>query len=175
MIYQLGEKRVTRHAETFVAPNATLIGSVVLHARSSVWFNVVVRGDNDPIEIGEESNVQDGSVLHTDEGVPLHIGRGVTVGHKVMLHGCTIGDYSLIGINSVVLNRAKIGSFCIIGANALVPEGKEIPDGSLVMGTPAKVVRQLTDLERVKLKASALHYVNNAQRYMRDLVADPNA
>ena len=173
MIYQLNQKRVTRHPETFVAPNATVIGSVTLHARSSIWFNVVVRGDNDPIEIGEESNVQDGSVLHTDEGVPLQIGRGVTVGHKVMLHGCTIGDYSLIGINAVVLNRAKIGSFCIIGANALVPEGKEIPDGSLVMGTPGKVVRQLTNEERVRLKASALHYVHNAQRYLSELTPDP--
>lgn len=169
VIYQLGDKHVVRHAETFVAPNATLIGSVIMHARSSVWFNVVVRGDNDPIEIGEESNIQDGSVLHTDEGIPLCIGRGVTVGHKAMLHGCTIGDYSLIGINAVVLNRATIGRYCIIGANALVPEGKEIPEGSLVMGTPAKVVRQLTDLERAKLQASAAHYVSNAQRYLANL------
>jgi carbonic anhydrase/acetyltransferase-like protein (isoleucine patch superfamily) len=173
VIYQLGDKRVTRHPETFVAPNATLIGAVILQARSSIWFNVVARGDNEPIDIGEETNVQDGSVLHTDEGVPLRIGRGVTVGHKVMLHGCEIGDYSLIGINAVVLNRAKIGSFCIIGANALVPEGKEIPDGSLVMGTPAKVVRQLTDLERAKLKGSAEHYVRNAQRYLSQLSPDP--
>ena len=172
MIYQLADKRVVRHADTFVAPNATLIGSVVLEARSSVWFNVVIRGDNDPIVVGEESNVQDGSVLHTDEGVPLTIGRGVTVGHKVMLHGCTIGDYSLIGINAVVLNRARIGRHCIIGANALIPEGREIPDGSLVMGTPGKVVRQLTDQERAHLHGSALHYVNNAQRYLSQLRQD---
>jgi carbonic anhydrase/acetyltransferase-like protein (isoleucine patch superfamily) len=172
VIYQLGEKRVLRHADTFVAPNATLIGSVVLEARASVWFNVVIRGDNDPIIVGEESNVQDGSVLHTDEGVPLTIGRGVTVGHKVMLHGCTIGDYSLIGINAVVLNRARIGRYCIIGANALIPEGREIPEGSLVMGTPGKVVRQLTDAERVHLQGSAAHYVHNAQRYLSQLRED---
>lgn len=175
MIYQLGEKRVVRHPDTFVAPNATLIGSVVLEARSSVWFNVVIRGDNDPIVIGEESNVQDGSVLHTDEGVPLTIGRGVTVGHKAMLHGCTIGDYSLIGINAVVLNRARIGKNCIIGANALVPEGREIPDGSMVMGTPGKVVRQLTEQERAQLLGSALHYVNNAKRYLSQLREEPGA
>jgi carbonic anhydrase/acetyltransferase-like protein (isoleucine patch superfamily) len=132
----------------------------------------VIRGDNDPIIVGEESNVQDGSVLHTDEGVPLTIGRGVTVGHKVMLHGCTIGDYSLIGINAVVLNRARIGRYCIIGANALIPEGREIPEGSLVMGTPGKVVRQLTDAERVHLQGSAAHYVHNAQRYLSQLRED---
>lgn len=172
MIYRLGEKRVQREEDTFVAPNATLIGSVVLRARASVWFNVVVRGDNDPIVIGEESNIQDGSVLHTDLGVPLNIGRGVTVGHKVMLHGCEIGDFSLIGINAVVLNRVKIGRYCIIGANALVPEGREIPDGSMVMGTPGKVVRQLTENERKALELSAAHYVENGRRYRRELAHD---
>lgn len=172
MIYRLQERRVVRHGQTFVAPNATLIGSIVLHDRASVWFNVVARGDNDPIVIGPESNVQDGSILHTDAGVPLTIGRGVTVGHKAMLHGCTIDDYALIGINAVVLNRAKIGRYCIIGANSLIPEGKEIPEGSLVMGTPGKVVRQLGPEERAKLELSAAHYVENAQRYLSDLHED---
>jgi carbonic anhydrase/acetyltransferase-like protein (isoleucine patch superfamily) len=173
VIYQLQDRRVVRHADTFVAPNATLIGSVILEPRASVWFNVVARGDNEPITIGTETNVQDGSVLHTDEGIPLNLGRGVTVGHKAMLHGCSIGDFSLVGINAVVLNRARIGAYCIIGANALVPEGREIPDGSLVMGTPAKVVRQLTEAERAKLEASAAHYVENARRYLRHLMPDP--
>jgi carbonic anhydrase/acetyltransferase-like protein (isoleucine patch superfamily) len=173
VIYRLDERRVVRHGETFVAPNATLIGSVILHEHSSVWFNVVIRGDNDPIVIGPESNIQDGSVLHTDEGVPLTVGRGVTVGHKVMLHGCTIGDYSLIGINAVVLNRARIGANCIIGANTLITEGKEIPDGSMVMGSPGKVIRQLTDVERSRLMASAAGYVVNARRFLNGLAEDP--
>jgi carbonic anhydrase/acetyltransferase-like protein (isoleucine patch superfamily) len=172
VIYKLGDKQVVRHGETFVAPNATLIGSVVMHARSSVWFNVVVRGDNDPIVIGEETNIQDGSVLHTDAGVPLTIGRGVTVGHKAMLHGCVIGDHSLIGINAVVLNGARIGRHCIIGANALIPENKEIPDGSMVMGMPGKVVRQLNDAERARLEQSAAHYVWNFRRYLSQLSPD---
>lgn len=172
MIYRLEDLCVVRHGETFVAPNATLIGSVVLHDCASIWFNVVIRGDNDPIVIGEQTNIQDGSVLHTDAGVPLTLGRGVTVGHKAMLHGCTVGDYSLIGINAVVLNRAKIGSHCIIGANALIPEGKEIPDGSLVMGTPGKVVRSITDAERAMLRGSAEHYVANFRRYVRGLIAE---
>jgi carbonic anhydrase/acetyltransferase-like protein (isoleucine patch superfamily) len=145
---------------------------VVLHNCSSVWFNVVIRGDNDPIVIGERTNIQDGSVLHTDLGIPMNLGREVTVGHKVMLHGCTVGDQSLIGINAVVLNRAKIGRHCIIGANSLIPEGKEIPDGSLVMGTPGKVIRQLTDSERTALQASAAHYVENFRRYVRGLTAE---
>jgi carbonic anhydrase/acetyltransferase-like protein (isoleucine patch superfamily) len=172
VIYRLEERRVVRHAETFVAPDATLIGSVVLHERASVWFNVVARGDNDPIVIGPETNVQDGSVLHTDAGVPLTIGRGVTIGHKVMLHGCTIEDYALIGINAVVLNGARIGRYCIIGANSLIPEGKVIPEGSLVMGTPGKVVRTLHEHERQKLELSAAHYVQNARRYLAGLHED---
>ncbi len=169
MIYRLEERRVERHGDTYVAPNATLIGSVVLHHQASVWFNVVIRADNDPIVIGEDSNVQDGAVMHTDAGVPLVLGRGVTVGHKAMLHGCTVGDYSLIGINSVVLNHAKIGRYCIIGANALIPEGKEIPDFSLVMGTPGKVVRALDEAAQRRLEASAAHYVENFRRYQRGL------
>jgi carbonic anhydrase/acetyltransferase-like protein (isoleucine patch superfamily) len=172
VIYRLEERRVVRHGETFVAPNATLIGSVVVHEHASIWFNVVARGDNDPIVIGPETNVQDGSILHTDAGVPLTLGRGVTVGHKVMLHGCTVEDYALIGINAVVLNNARIGRYCIIGANSLIPEGKVIPEGSLVMGTPGKVVRMLSEQERQKLELSAAHYVQNARRYLRGLHED---
>ena len=173
MIYRLEERRVVRHGNTFVAPNATLIGSVVLHDEASIWFNVVIRGDNDPIIIGPKSNIQDGSVLHTDAGVPLTLGTGVTVGHKAMLHGCTVGDYSLIGINSVVLNHAKIGKYCIIGANALIPEGKEIPDYSLVLGTPGRVVRTLDEDARKGLERSAEHYVWNFKRYQASLQAEP--
>lgn len=173
MIYRLDDRRVARHADSWVAPNATLIGSVVLHQDASVWFNVVMRGDNDPIVVGPETNVQDGSILHTDEGVPLTLGRGVTVGHKAMLHGCEIGDFSLIGINAVVLNRAKIGPYCIIGANSLIPEGREIPEGSLVMGSPGRVVRQLTPEQRAGLVKSAAHYVANARRYRAGLTPEP--
>ena len=152
-----------------MAPNATLVGKVKLEAGASVWFNAVLRGDNELIHIGENSNVQDGTVMHTDMGFPLTLGKGVTIGHNVMLHGCSVGDYSLIGINAVVLNGAKIGKNCIIGANALIPEGKVIPDGCLVMGSPGKVVRELTDAQKKMLEASAAHYVHNAKRYARDL------
>jgi len=167
--YRLGQSQVEAHPQSWVAPNATLIGKVQLDAGASVWFNVVMRGDNELILIGENSNVQDGSVLHTDMGHPLSLGTGVTVGHKAMLHGCVVGDYSLIGINAVILNGVRIGKHCIIGANTLVPEGKEIPDGSLVIGSPGKVVRALTDEQKKMLEASAAHYVQNAQRYAREL------
>jgi len=173
VIYSLGDRHVVRHGRTWVADNATLIGSVVLHDEASVWFNVVIRADNDPIVIGPATNIQDGAVLHTDAGVPLTLGRGVTVGHKAMLHGCTVGDYSLIGINAVVLNNAKIGSGCIIGANALIAEGKVIPDGSLVMGSPGRVVRQLNEDDRRGLHRAAVHYVENWQRYEASLKACP--
>lgn len=169
MKYRLGQSQVEAHPQSWVAPNATLIGKVQLDAGASVWFNVVMRGDNELIHIGENSNVQDGSVLHTDMGHPLSLGTGVTVGHKAMLHGCVVGDYSLIGINAVILNGVRIGKHCIIGANTLVPEGKEIPDGSLVIGSPGKVVRALTDEQKKMLEASAAHYVQNAQRYVREL------
>ncbi|MBK3749351.1 gamma carbonic anhydrase family protein [Stutzerimonas balearica] len=169
MKYRLGQSQVEAHPQSWVAPNATLIGKVQLDAGASVWFNVVMRGDNELIHIGENSNVQDGSVLHTDMGHPLSLGTGVTVGHKAMLHGCVVGDYSLIGINAVILNGVRIGKHCIIGANTLVPEGKEIPDGSLVIGSPGKVVRALTDEQKKMLEASAAHYVQNAQRYARNL------
>lgn len=169
MLYTLGDRRPTVHATAWVAESAQVIGSVVLDQDASVWFNAVVRGDNDVLTIGAQSNVQDGSVLHTDEGVRLTIGRGVTIGHKVMLHGCDVGDFTLVGINAVVLNGATIGHHCLIGANALVTEGKVIPDGSLAVGSPARVIRQLTDAERTVLEGSAAHYLHNARRFREQL------
>lgn len=169
MIHIIGDRVPDISSEAWVAPSADVIGTVRLAAGSSVWFNAVLRGDNDLITVGEGSNVQDGSVLHTDGGIPLTIGRDVTIGHKVMLHGCTIGDGSLVGINSVVLNGAKIGRHCLIGANSLIPEGKEIPDFSLVMGSPGKVVKQLDEARARGLALSARHYVENWKRYKRDL------
>ena len=155
----------------FIADSATVIGKVTLHQNASIWFNCVVRGDTDEITIGENTNIQDGSVLHTDPGIKLRIGRDVTVGHMVMLHGCEIGDNTLIGIKSVILNGAKIGRNCIIGANTLITEGKQIPDGSLVMGSPGKVVRQVTPQEIQMLTLQAAHYVDNAARYRKHLRA----
>lgn len=172
MKYRLGDARVEAHPESWIAPTAAVIGKVRLDKGASVWFGAVLRGDNELIHIGENSNVQDGSVMHTDMGYPLTLGKGVTVGHNVMMHGCTVDDYSLIGINAVILNGAKIGKYCIIGANSLIPEGKVIPDGSLVMGSPGKVVRELTEQQRKMLEGSAAHYVHNAQRYTRDLAED---
>ena len=169
MIYRLGEACVELHPQSWVAPNAVLVGKVRLQAGASVWFSAVLRGDNELIDIGEGSNVQDGSVLHTDPGSPLTLGKGVTVGHNVTLHGCQIGDYSLIGMNAVILNNVKIGRHCLIGAGTLIPEGKEIPDGSLVMGVPGKVVRQLTDDEVANLPSSAERYVRNWRRYRDEL------
>ena len=169
MKYRLADARVQTHPSSWVAPGATLIGKVRLQANASVWFGAVLRGDNELIDIGENSNVQDGTVMHTDMGSPLTIGKNVTIGHNAMLHGCTVGDGSLIGINAVILNGAKIGKHCIIGANSLIAEGKVIPDGSLVMGSPGKVVRELTDAQKTMIGAGAAHYVQNAQRYARDL------
>ena len=169
MKYRLGDACVDTHPDSWTAPNATLIGNVRLEEGASVWFNAVLRGDNELILIGKDSNVQDGAVMHTDMGYPLTLGTGVTIGHNALLHGCTVGDYSLIGINAVILNGAKIGKHCIIGANALIGEGKVIPEGSLVMGSPGKVVRDLTDEQKALLQAGAAHYVKNAQRYARDL------
>jgi len=168
MIYSLGDTKVITRGDYWVADSATVIGSVILENNASVWFNTVIRGDNDLITIGEGSNVQDNSVLHTDKGVKLTVGRNVTIGHHVMLHGCTIGDGSLIGIKSTILNNARIGKHCLIGAHALITEGKEIPDRSLVVGSPGKVVRQLTDEEVQHLLGNAEHYVQNFQRYRRD-------
>lgn len=170
MLLQLEDRRVTAESEdVFVADNAMVMGSVLLKEGASVWFNAVLRGDTELITVGRHSNVQDGSVLHTDPGCPLNIGDYVTIGHKVMLHGCEIGDNSLIGINAVVLNRARIGRNCIIGANALITEGKEIPDNSMVMGAPGKVVRQLTEAEIAGLKMRAEHYVENGRRFRNGL------
>jgi carbonic anhydrase/acetyltransferase-like protein (isoleucine patch superfamily) len=173
MIYSLDERQLQTEGDYWIADNATVIGSVVLKNNASVWFNVVIRADNDIITIGENSNIQDGSVLHTDAGVPLTIGKNVTVGHKVMLHGCTIGDNTLIGINAVVLNHAKIGKNCIIGANALITERQEIPDNSLVVGSPAKVVKMVSEGQAMMLQMSALHYVENFKRYQTQLKPDP--
>jgi len=171
MIYQLGDARLTKHETAWIAPSADVIGSVVLEENASLWFHTVVRGDNDVLTIGRDSNVQDGSVLHTDANLPLTIGRGVTVGHQVMLHGCDIGDYSLVGMKAVVLNRARIGRYCLIGANALISEGKQIPDGTVWLGSPAKYVRDVTDHERKAFELSAAHYVENAARYRAGLRA----
>ncbi len=154
--------------DAWVAPNAVVVGDVRLGARSSVWFGAVIRGDRDRISLGEETNVQDGAVLHTDAGVPMTLGRRVTVGHMAMLHGCTVGDCSLVGIGATVLNNAVIGKHCLIGAGALVTEGKVIPDGSMVMGIN-KVVRQLTEQEIKGLERTALGYVQNQARYRATL------
>lgn len=164
-LYALDDNTPQVAPSAWVADSAQVIGAVVLHDDASVWFGTVVRGDTDPITIGAGSNVQDASVLHADFGQPLVIGERVTVGHKVMLHGCTIGDESLIGIGAVVLNGAKIGKNCLVGAGALVTEGKEFPDGSMIIGSPARVVRQLTPEQMDGLRASAQRYVENARRF----------
>ena len=170
MKYSIDDKRVTLVGRGhYIAPNATLIGDVTLQENASVWFNCVLRGDADHIEIGAGSNIQDGSVLHVDPGFPLTVGANVTVGHKAMLHGCTIGDGSLVGINAVVLNGAKVGKGCLIGANALVTEGMEIPDGSLVLGSPGKIKSQLSAEQQQALLRSASHYVLNGKRYNSQL------
>lgn len=168
-IYTLGDRQPIFGQDAWVAPSATVIGDVRLGDQASIWWNAVVRGDTDTIAIGAGSNIQDGSVLHVDAGVPLTIGANVTVGHLVMLHGCTIGDESLIGIKSVILNKAVIGRHCIIGANSLIPEGKVIPERSLVMGSPGKIVRQLSDEEVARLLLAAQGYVENARRYRAGL------
>jgi carbonic anhydrase/acetyltransferase-like protein (isoleucine patch superfamily) len=170
-ILRLGDKQpqLPPEGEYWIAPNATVLGNVILRPGASVWFGAVLRGDNEPITIGEDSNVQDGAVLHTDPGSPLTLGCGVTVGHQAMLHGCEIGDYSLIGIGAVVLNGVRIGRNCIIGAKALITEGKVIPDNSLVVGAPGKVVRSREPGDEAVLRMSADHYVQNWRRYARDL------
>lgn len=168
-LYSLSDKKPSLGRDVWVAENATVIGDVLLADNASVWWGAVIRGDNDPITIGANSNIQDGSVLHTDLGVPMNIGADVTVGHLVMLHGCTVGEGALIGIKSVILNGAVIGKHCLIGANTLIPEGKLIPERSLVMGSPGKVIRELTDEEVLRLKMSAQYYVENAKRYRNSL------
>jgi carbonic anhydrase/acetyltransferase-like protein (isoleucine patch superfamily) len=170
-VYNLGNVTplLPNDDEYWIAPNAAVMGRVILHKNASVWFGATLRGDNDPITIGEGSNVQDGSVLHTDTGSPLTIGKNVTVGHMVMLHGCTIGDNPLVGIGSIVLNGANIGKNCLIGANCLITEGKQIPDNSLVMGAPGKVVREISDQQAMMMVAGSMHYVENWKRYRREL------
>ena len=170
-VYSLGATgpSLPVEGEYWIAPNAAVMGNVIMRRNSSIWWGAIVRGDNDPIEIGENSNVQDGSVLHTDIGSPLTIGANVTIGHMVMLHGCSIGDGSLIGIGSIILNGARIGKNCLIGAGALITEGKEIPDNSMVMGAPGKVVREIGEQHAIVLQASALHYVENWKRYSVEL------
>jgi carbonic anhydrase/acetyltransferase-like protein (isoleucine patch superfamily) len=164
-VYALHDTVPQVHDTAWVAENATVIGNVTLEAQASVWYGVVIRGDNEPITIGQGSNVQDSSVLHTDHGFPLTLGQGVTVGHQAMLHGCTIGDGSLIGIQAVVLNGARIGRNCLVGAGALVTEGKEFPDNSLIMGSPAKVVRELSLEQAQRMRLGAEHYVAHAARH----------
>ncbi|MFN3511418.1 MAG: gamma carbonic anhydrase family protein [Phenylobacterium sp.] len=170
-VYNLGDvaPELPGEDEYWIAPTAAVMGRVILKKNASVWWGATLRGDNDPIVVGENSNVQDGSVLHTDSGSPLTIGANVTIGHMVMLHGCTIGDGSLVGIGSIVLNGAKIGKNCLIGANCLITEGKEIPDNSLVMGAPGKVVRELSPEQARIMAAGAMHYVENWKRYRREL------
>ncbi|RPH62164.1 MAG: gamma carbonic anhydrase family protein [Burkholderiales bacterium] len=164
-IYRLGDRAPRIDPTAWVADSAELIGLVELAAEASIWFNCTLRGDNEPIRVGARSNVQENCVLHTDPGHPLTIGERVTVGHQAMLHGCTIGDGSLIGIQAIVLNGARIGRECLIGAGALVTEGKSIPDRSVVMGAPGKVVRQLTDDEVATLRANNDTYVTRAQHF----------
>lgn len=170
-VYDLGDSsvRLPAQGEYWIAPNAVVLGNVELHRNASVWFGAVLRGDNDPIVIGENSNIQDGAVLHTDAGSPLTIGANVTVGHLVMLHGCSIGEGSLVGIGSIILNGARIGRNCLIGANTLITEGKEIPDNSVVMGAPGKIVKVVTEQQGQVLQMSALHYVDNWRRYASGL------
>jgi carbonic anhydrase/acetyltransferase-like protein (isoleucine patch superfamily) len=173
MKYSLAERKIVTKGDYWIAPNATVIGTVVLENNASLWFNVVVRGDNDVITIGENSQVQDGSVLHADPGLPLTLGKNVSVGHMVMLHGCTIGDGSLIGIKSVIMNGAVVGRNCLIGANTLVAEGKTIPDGSLVLGSPGKVVRPLSAEEITGINGFADYYVQRFKLYQTALKAEP--
>jgi len=171
MLYRLNERiPELRGARHFIADNAAVIGTVILENNVSVWFNAVLRGDNEPIHIGANSNIQDGAVLHTDLGIPLTVAANVSVGHQAMLHGCTVGEGSLIGIKATILNHSIIGRNCLIGANTLITEGKVIPDNSLVIGSPGKVVRTLTDAEITALHANVVHYVELVARYTGGLL-----
>ena len=169
MIYDFEKNVPEVHPESWVASNATIIGKVKLEKNSSIWFNAVLRGDIELITIGENSNIQDGSVLHTDPGYPLTVGKGVTVGHMVMLHGCQISDDTLIGIGSIILNNAKIGKNCIIGAKALITENKVIPDNSLVIGSPGKVIREITEEEKKDIAENTKHYQDNWKKYSKSI------
>lgn len=164
-IYSIDQKIPRIAPSVWVAPNATVIGDVQLADNVSIWWQATVRGDNDPVIIGANTNIQDGSVLHTDDGIPLTIGADVTIGHMVMLHGCTIGDGSLIGIGAVILNNAVIGRQCLIGAKTLIPEGKVIPDRSLVVGSPGRIIRELTDEDLARIDTGTRHYVAAAKHY----------
>lgn len=168
-IYELDGHAPVLGDKAWVADSAQVIGKVTMEEGASVWFGTVVRGDSEHIHIGRNSNVQDASVLHADEGVPLTLGENVSVGHQVMLHGCTVGDGTLIGIGAVVLNHARIGKNCLVGAGSLVTEGKEFPDGSMILGSPARVVRQLTPEQIAGLQRIAKHYVDNAERFRKGL------
>jgi carbonic anhydrase/acetyltransferase-like protein (isoleucine patch superfamily) len=168
-LYQLGDDAPRLHETAWVADSAQVIGRVELAENASIWFGTVIRGDNELIRIGRNSNVQDNSTLHTDAGIPLTLGDNVTVGHQVVLHGCQIGDGSLVGIGAVVLNGAKIGRNCLVGAGSLVTEGKEFPDNSMILGSPAKVVRTFTPEQVAAFQHGAAHYVHNAQRYRTQL------
>jgi carbonic anhydrase/acetyltransferase-like protein (isoleucine patch superfamily) len=172
-VYRLGNvtPELPNYDEYWIAPNAAVMGHVILKKNASVWWSATLRGDTDPITVGENSNIQDGSVLHADPGSPLVLGDNVTVGHMVMLHGCTVGDTTLIGIGSIVLNGARIGRNCLIGAGSLILEGRVIPDNSLVMGAPGRVVRQLSEAQASFLSYSAGHYVENWRRYRAELAA----
>lgn len=170
-IYRLGEHTPQIDPQSWIAPSATVIGQVRLARNASVWWNCTLRGDTDLISIGEDSNIQDGSVLHTDKGIQLLLGSRVTVGHMVMLHGCTVGDGSLIGMGAILLNNSVIGKGSLVGANTLIPEGKVFPERVLILGSPGKVVRELSDEEVARLPDSAGRYVQNWQRYQRELVA----
>ena len=169
MFYDLENKKPKNSGESWIAPNATVIGDVTLEKNTSIWFNATFRGDIENIYVCEGSNIQDGSVLHTDPGYPLKIGKNVTVGHMVMLHGCTIGDNILIGIGAVILNNAKIGNNCVIGAKSLITENKEIPDNSLVVGSPGRVIRKLTDKEIKAIEENAIRYQNNWKHYSQSI------
>ena len=169
MLYDLENKKIQNSGDNWVAPNANVIGDVTLEKNTSIWFNATLRGDIENIYVGEGSNVQDGSVLHTDPGYPLKIGKNVTVGHLVMLHGCTIGDNSLIGIGAVILNNAKIGNNCVIGAKSLITENKEIPDNSLVVGSPGRIIRKVTDEEVKAIKENAIRYQENWKKYSQSI------
>ena len=170
-LFQLGQDRLQVHPSVFVAPGAIVVGKVELHENSSVWFNVSLRGDNDLIVLGEGSNIQEGSVLHTDTGHPLTIGKRVTVGHQAMLHGCTIGDESLIGMQAILLNGSQVGRHCIIGAGALLTGNTVIPEGSMVLGSPAKVVRPLKPEEIEMIRQAAAGYVDRAKLFKTELIA----
>lgn len=172
MKYRLSDVSVQAHPQSWIAPTAAVIGQVHLSEGSSVWFGAVIRGDNELIHIGAGSNIQDGAILHTDPGFPLTLGKDVTIGHQAMLHGCQVGDGSLIGIQAVVLNGAIIGANCLIGAKALVTEKMVIPDGSLVLGSPAKVVRILSEEQQAGLRANAQGYVANSSRFLAELSVD---